>query len=264
MVLISKVCSSLETALACKATLVGNMRKAAASSSSQPSCRQVLDLFKTCRRQRRVPRGLAGAYKSKINLVKSQSVSQHHHALPFGGHWRYSKRVCSRPLLDACFSKRLLSRQNVLYSRPTYTYNGIRVEETAVRKCSRLCNKTMEGPQSVGHTCNICLDTLGANGGVSTLLCGESCSYLSSQGRSIVCIRVPSLYLTFLMPSQATHSAVSAFLAGKPQAVSVQSAVQTNEHLREMQARALGKAAECLVHTRQIMWKVLPWQPSSA
>lgn len=32
----------------------------------------------------------------------------------------------------------------------------------------------MEGPQSVGHTCNICLDTLGANGGVSTLLCGES------------------------------------------------------------------------------------------
>ncbi|KAL3150445.1 hypothetical protein ABBQ32_000276 [Trebouxia sp. C0010 RCD-2024] len=31
----------------------------------------------------------------------------------------------------------------------------------------------MEGPQSVGHTCNVCLDTLGANGGVSTLLCGH-------------------------------------------------------------------------------------------
>jgi len=34
----------------------------------------------------------------------------------------------------------------------------------------------MVGPGSVDHTCNICLDTLGANGGVSTLLCGESCS----------------------------------------------------------------------------------------
>lgn len=34
----------------------------------------------------------------------------------------------------------------------------------------------MVGPGSVDHTCNICLDTLGANGGVSTLLCGESWS----------------------------------------------------------------------------------------
>ncbi|KAA6423160.1 MAG: zinc C3HC4 type family [Trebouxia sp. A1-2] len=31
----------------------------------------------------------------------------------------------------------------------------------------------MVGPGSVDHTCNICLDTLGANGGVSTLLCGH-------------------------------------------------------------------------------------------
>lgn len=30
----------------------------------------------------------------------------------------------------------------------------------------------MVGPGSVDHTCNICLDTLGANGGVSSLLCG--------------------------------------------------------------------------------------------
>ncbi|DBA79028.1 TPA: hypothetical protein ACH3X1_008892 [Trebouxia sp. C0004] len=36
----------------------------------------------------------------------------------------------------------------------------------------------MVGPGSVDHTCNICLDTLGANGGVSTLLCGVSCSLL--------------------------------------------------------------------------------------
>ncbi len=38
--------------------------------------------------------------------------------------------------------------------------------------------QSMVGPGSVDHTCNICLDTLGANGGVSTLLCGESCPLL--------------------------------------------------------------------------------------
>lgn len=55
------------------------------------------------------------------------------------------------------------------------------------------------------------------------------------------------------MPLQATHFVVNALLAGKPQAISAQSAVQISEHLRVMQARSLGKPAEHLVQMRLIV-----------
>ena len=145
---------------------------------------------------------------------------------------------CTRPTIVA-----IQESESIGYARASY--NNV-TEHTAYVDDPQLPNRSrgasiahsvaftfkelMVRPGSVDHTCNICLDTLGANGGVSTLLCGKPVRRLKRMHRAdqnllMTCVLLSLVWL------QVTRFVASALRGGRQQVSCARSAGQTSVHL---------------------------------